>query len=278
MAQPNRRREKTPGQIRVANERRRRLEEINRRLSELGLMPFASLGDYKKGEVEIERIMYVHPYTTVTVISFAVIWPDGQRGQRDMIFNQNPVDALQGQGELHISGSHCIVTLNRKWFVFTQQYRDTLSGWNDRPIEVTRGFNWGSDILEMAQTRLDFQVEMPVPVSDAAMALPVRVVKRKLGPLMSSGLVQPTEARIMGVVPENTGMLRVLNLYLHLGLEAHPEDVERVLAIRGTQATKIHYLPIKDVYDRFYELGVGGQQCTSTLWYFDRMVYRHWEP
>lgn len=276
MAELNRKREKTPGQIRVENERRRRLDQINEQIRELGFMPFASLGDHKKGEVELERIMYVHPYTTVTVISFAVIWPDGQHGQRDMIFNQKPVQADPGQDALHISGSHCIVTLNREWFVFTQQYRETMSGWNDRPIEVTRGFNWGDDILEMAQTRLNFEVEMPIPVSDAAMALPVRVVKRKLGPLMNSGLVQPREARILGVVAENPGMVRVFNLYLHLGLEARPEDLERVLTTRGTQAMKIHFLRIEDVYNRFYELGVGSQPCTSTLWYFDRMVYRHW--
>lgn len=260
--------------------RARRLAEINERLAELNLQQFQGLGNYKRGQTELKHIISEHRYPhdweepKYWVITYACIWPDGTHGEWAMIFNGVPKDCAVGGMPIVISGSHCVVTLNRERYVFTQQHRQTLDGWNPRPIETVRGFNSSNVVgLGLILTR---RAKMPLSIDlkDPITALPLQVVSRKLAPLMTSGLVEVQEMNLLGVSWENSGTTRVFVVKSHLDLIAH--DLEAVLKIKGPPAMRIHYPTFEEVDDGFYEMGLAGEQCTSDLWYFDRLVRRHW--
>lgn len=275
MAHSNRQDDRSPKPgSNIRNTRRRRLEVINARLRKIGLQEFVGLGNYKKGECELTKVISVHEFTRTWVIIFGCIWPDGKHGEWSMLFNENPERCnIEGQSVV-ISGAHCIVTLNRQWFVLVKQDRRTLDGWNVRPLESLRGFNSGRVLSIGTPLNRDVRMPMRLDLSNPVTSLPVKIVGRKLAPLMSSGLVIIDEMSLMGVTWENSGSNRVFVVKSHMNL--HTDDLEAVFKITGTEAMEIHYPTIDEVYDGFYDLGLAGEQCTSTLWYFDRMVRQKW--
>lgn len=256
------------------NMRRRRLEAINARLSQLGLQEFVGLGNYKLGECELVKIISEHRFSRTWIIVYACIWSDGKHGEWSMLYNENPEHGTVDGKSIVISAAHCIVTLNRDRFVVTAQDRRTLDGWNPRPFEITRGFNSGRVIPIGTQLTRATTMPMQLDVANPITSLPLKVVGRKLAPLMSSGLVKIDEMSLMGVSWENSGNARVFTVKSHLGLWT--DRVDEVLEIVGTPAMEIHYPTIEEVYDNFYQMGIAGEQCTSTLWYFDRMIRSRW--
>ncbi len=280
MSQVLKREECRSNQDDVKEMRKRRLAEINARLAELNLQQFQGLGNYKRGQTELKHIIsearYPHDWEEPKywVITFACIWPDGNHGEWAMIFNGSPQNCeIHGQ-RIVISAAHCLVTINRERFALTQQHRQTLDGWYPRPLEVTRGFN--SNNITGLGSLLTRKAAMPLALdlSDPVTALPLQIASRKLAPLMMSALVKPDEMSLMGVSWENSGIARVFVIKSHLNLQV--DDLDAMLRIKGTRAMRIHYPTFEEVDNDFYEMGLAGEQCTSDLWYFDRMIRRRW--
>lgn len=263
----------------VEEARKRTLAKINEKMEELGLQPFRRLGDIKEGEEEIEGIASWFGHDYVTVVVFNVVYPDGNHSQHAIVYNTRQVPyraERRGQAvDIHLGGAICIVTLRDQHgtdhFVLARQYRLASEEWDPWPLDIPRGFIQG-DILPMG-VPIFKRDAMPfaLDANNAGIAqVPISVVGRKLAPLFASKLVRTESFSVLGISPQNTGTDRVLNLVTHMGLVT--DDIESVLKVRGPRAMRLEYPTVEEVYDRWYEMGMSGEQTTTALWFYDRMV------
>ncbi len=255
----------------IREARKRRLSVINDGLEKLGLIPFEKLGDYRKGEDELLAILSYSGNEYLVLVTFEIIFPDGNRGTRALLFNRDQAEV----GGQYISGCICLVTVRDEvggeWMVFTRQHRLANDGWDTWPIDVPRGF-FKSAGLSLGASALKREV-MPLhfDLQERRLAdIPISIVGRKLAALVSSSLVTAQGFSILGISPENNGAARNLTLVAHLRLST--TDIEQVRRIGGTKSVRIEYHLAEEVRSNWVNLGLSGHQSATALMFYFSMV------
>lgn len=166
-------------------DRKKRLEQINRILKERKLKPLSKLGDAKqKGEVEILQILKIHDHAKKywTEVEFEVKDKSGIKGNWTMRWNAN---SLESDGNIY-------VILIDGLYLFTKQHRPVLGKWKK---DLLRGYHW--PIPKRSSKKALYQ---EVQISD----VPMETLLRELGEEVIRN-ADVSEVDFLGHIAQNDG-------------------------------------------------------------------------
>ena len=171
MPAPAHRRDNSPERDEGESSRRRRLKAINAFLTSRGLRPFANIGNWKQGEVELVRATgAVHENPWYSIVSFQVIKPDGGEGFFHLRFH--------AQGGT-LAPMVVVPVINEEVHLLTREYRVACTDWF---TEYPRAFAVSQGLRTPHERRLHELAQATMLGRERAYeSLPLCVITRKLG-------------------------------------------------------------------------------------------------
>ena len=168
----------------LIQDRKKRLESINKILKERKLKPLSKLGDSKqKGEVEILRILNIHDHAKkfYTEVEFEVVTKTSSHSNWTIRWNANSLES---------DGNIFVIIINGL-FLLTKQHRPALNKWKK---ELLRGFHWS-----LPKRSSKKQILKEIQISD----VPMETLYRELGEEVISQ-IKVNEIKHLGNIAQNS--------------------------------------------------------------------------
>lgn len=203
----------------LIEDRKKRLEAINKVLKERKLKPLSKLGDSKqKGEVEILRILKIHDHAKKfwTEVEFEVKDKAGNIGNWTMRWNAN---SLESDGNVY-------VILVNDHYLFTKQHRPALGKWKK---DLLRGYHW--PLPKRSSKKGLFQ---ELQISD----VPMETLLRELGEDVTRN-ANVSEVAFLGHIAQNDGTDTATPGFWLINIEVDNNILEERLKTISDEGVKI---------------------------------------